>query len=165
MNDDTTWFGTEPHKLHRKDSGNTSIEAANKVDSTSWEEKVFNFISSKGKKGCTQNEVVYHYKDKRSTVSARFAALKEKKLILDTGLIRNGSKVVADYKYKKRYKKTMIHYVKPKTAIQIELEKANERLKKIYKLAKKVDRSKNSSSFGKAVIKLVEFSLSKECKE
>ena len=91
MNDNEDLFGTEPFKLHRKDSPDTSVEAAYLVDTTNLEKMVFNSISSQGEYGCTADVLLtshpgYPY----SSITARFAALERKGLIYYKGDKRKG---------------------------------------------------------------------------
>jgi hypothetical protein len=89
-------FYTSPHKLHRNDSIDTSIESANNVNSAHLEELVFNTIRSFGIIGCIGEQVLDIHKDKPySSITARFKALLEKGYIEDTGerrVCRSGRK-------------------------------------------------------------------------
>ena len=75
------FFGSAPFKLHRKDSPQTSIEAAQKVDTTKLEKIVYEAI--KGfPDGCISDDVLrlfpmYPY----SSITARYKSLYEKDLI------------------------------------------------------------------------------------
>jgi hypothetical protein len=84
-------FGTDPRKLHRRESIDTSIEAAHAVDTTKLEELVLRAVYSAGIIGAIQDDALrafpaYPY----SSITARFASLLEKKLIEDTGTRRAG---------------------------------------------------------------------------
>ena len=84
-------FGTPPHMLVRKNDPDTSHEAAYAVDTTKLEAMVFKAIESFGYGGCISDDVrrlypTYPY----SSVTARYSALLEKGLIVDTGARRPG---------------------------------------------------------------------------
>ena len=85
-------FGTEAYKLHRKDSIDTSVEAAHSVDTTSLEEMVYKEIASYGKSGCISDEVLSKYPNfPYSSITARFASLERKGLIYRDGDKRKGN--------------------------------------------------------------------------
>ena len=79
------FFGTEPFKLHRKDSPETSREAAQGVDSTKLEQIVYEAI--KGfPNGCISDEVLEALPDYRySSITPRYRALLDKGFIEITG--------------------------------------------------------------------------------
>lgn len=84
-------FGTDPRLLHRSDSPETSVEAANAVDSTRLEKMVYEDIASFGDDGCIANDLLrlrpgFPY----SSITARFAALERKELIYYRGDKRKG---------------------------------------------------------------------------
>lgn len=85
-------FGTDPSKLHRSDSIDTSIEAAYEVDTSRLEREVYLVIKSFGNRGCISDEVrarfpYYPY----SSITARYRALLDKRLIEDTGVRMPGA--------------------------------------------------------------------------
>ena len=93
MNLDKSWFdgkvekffGSPPFKLHRKDSPETSKEAAQTVDSTKLEQIVYEAIRG-FPDGCISDEVLealpqYGY----SSVTPRYRALLDKGFIEITG--------------------------------------------------------------------------------
>lgn len=85
-------FGTEPFKLVRRDDPDTSFEAAEKVDTTKLEALVWSVIKEFGAKGCISDDVrkkLHHFP--YSSVTARYKALSEKKMIEYTGEKRQGS--------------------------------------------------------------------------
>ena len=91
----TEQFGTPPHKLHHKDGPETSKIAAHAVDTTTWEEMVYQVVCGFGSKGCIQDEVLDKMKELAgqvpySTVTARFKALSDKDLIRYKGTTRKG---------------------------------------------------------------------------
>jgi hypothetical protein len=92
MNDQKTFnFGTEAHKLHRKDSLGTSIESAYSVDTTRLEEMVYNEIASFGNAGCISDDILYKYPSfPYSSITARFASLERKGLIYRNGEKKRG---------------------------------------------------------------------------
>ena len=84
-------FGTEPHKLHRTDSPDTSVEAAYAVNTTKLEEMVFNAIKASGEHGVTASVLLRMYADRPySSITARFSALERKGLIYYQGDKRKG---------------------------------------------------------------------------
>jgi hypothetical protein len=96
---DKTWFGGEvgkffgspAFKLARKDSPQTSKQAALLVNTTSLEQLVYETIGT-FPNGCIQDEVLAKLPGKPySSVTARFKSLLEKGYIEDTGLTRAGN--------------------------------------------------------------------------
>jgi hypothetical protein len=84
-------FGTEPHKLHRSDSPDTSVESAYAVDTTKLEEMVFNAIKASGDHGVTASVLLRMYANRPySSITARFSALERKGLIYYQGDKRQG---------------------------------------------------------------------------
>lgn len=84
-------FGTEPRKLVRRHDPATSVDAACKVNSSDLERLVFNAIKTFGFPGCISDDVrdmfpTYPY----SSITARYKALIDKKLVIDTGERRAG---------------------------------------------------------------------------
>jgi len=79
------FFGTEPFKLHRKDSPETSREAAQGVDTTKLEQIVYEAI--KGfPNGCISDEVLEALPDYRySSITPRYRALLDKGFIEISG--------------------------------------------------------------------------------
>jgi hypothetical protein len=85
------FFGTEPFKMVRKDDPDTSMDAAEKVDSTTLERQVYEVIA-KHPDGCIAEEVMSHFPNHGvQTISPRFAPLLRKGLIQDTGKRRKAS--------------------------------------------------------------------------
>ena len=85
------FFGTEPFKMVRKDDPETSMDAAEKVDSTTLERQVYEVIA-KHPDGCIAEEVMSHFPNHGvQTISPRFAPLLRKGLIEDTGKRRKAS--------------------------------------------------------------------------
>lgn len=84
-------FGTEPFKLVRPGDPDTSHEAAEAVDTTKLEAMVYQAILSFGPHGCISDQLRHRfYMYPYSSITARYAALIEKKLIYDTGERRPG---------------------------------------------------------------------------
>ena len=90
---DKTWFGgaverffgTPAFKLARRKDPDTSMDAAEKVDSTTLEQQVYEAIA-KHPNGCIAEEVMSHFPNHGvQTISPRFAPLLRKGLIEDTG--------------------------------------------------------------------------------
>lgn len=84
-------FGTDPRKLFRKESPDTSVEAACSVDTTRMEQLVYEKICEYGEEGCIADDLLrdlfgYPY----SSVTARFRALLDKGFIELTGEKRKG---------------------------------------------------------------------------
>lgn len=85
-------FGTEPFKLARRDDPETSHAAAEKVDTNKLEALVWSVIREFGPKGCISDDVRKKlHSFPYSSVTARYKALDEKKLIEFTGEKRQGS--------------------------------------------------------------------------
>jgi len=83
-------LGTPAHKLHRAESPVTSVEAAYSVDTTRLEGMVFDAVC-KHKLGCIQDQVLAQFPGyPYSSITARFRALLDKGLIVDTGEKRAG---------------------------------------------------------------------------
>jgi DNA-binding transcriptional ArsR family regulator len=90
---ETEKFGTDPSKLHRLESPDTSKEAAYSVDTTHLEYEVLEIIRSFGDVGCISDEVRFHpamLGKPYSSVTARYKALMDRNLIEDTGERRKG---------------------------------------------------------------------------
>ena len=84
-------FGTPAHHLHRTDDVDTSVEAANLVDTSELESLVYETIKSFGDRGCISDEVRAKLPGlPYSSVTARYRALLDKDLIVDTGERRKG---------------------------------------------------------------------------
>jgi len=79
------FFGTEPKMMVRSTDPDTSIDAAEKVDSTTLEQKVYEVIA-KYPDGCIADDVMTHFPNHGvQTISPRFAPLIRKGFIEDTG--------------------------------------------------------------------------------
>lgn len=84
-------FGTEPRKLSRATSPDTSLHAAAKVDTTKLEELVYEAICRYGARGCISDDVLSCFPNlPYSSVTARYRALLDKGFIEDTGERRPG---------------------------------------------------------------------------
>jgi len=85
------FFGTEPKMMVRTTDPDTSMDAAEKVDSTTLEQKVYEAIA-KHPNGCIAEEVMSHFPNHGvQTISPRFAPLIRKGFIEDTGERRKAS--------------------------------------------------------------------------
>ena len=85
------FFGTEPKMMVRTTDPDTSMEAAEKVDSTKLEQLVYEVIA-KHPDGCTSEELMAHFPNHGvQTISPRFAPLIRKGFIEDTGERRRSS--------------------------------------------------------------------------
>jgi hypothetical protein len=83
-------YGTDPWKLSRKTSPETSKIAGNSVDSAALEAAVYESIK-RFPYGCSQDDVLAMHPGKPySSITARFKALLDKGLIRDTGLRKPG---------------------------------------------------------------------------
>ena len=72
-------FGTHIAKLFRKNDPQTSFQAAEKVDTTKLEKKVYEAIKSFGDNGCISDQVLEMFPTMPySSVTARYKALLEK---------------------------------------------------------------------------------------
>lgn len=81
--DDDWFFGTDPHFLHRRDSPQTSIDAAYGVNTGKLEKMTFKTICDYGDRGCIQDDVLDAYPySPYSSITARFCALERKNLIV-----------------------------------------------------------------------------------
>jgi hypothetical protein len=96
---DKTWFGgaverffgTPAFKLARRKDPDTSMDAAEKVDSTTLEQQVYEVIA-KYPNGCISDEILEHFPDRGvQTISPRYAPLIRKGFIEDTGERRKSS--------------------------------------------------------------------------
>lgn len=82
-------FGTDPHKLVRRDSPTTSHEAAQAVDTTALEQLVYEAIGTYPE-GCIADELLERFSQyPYSSITARFRALIDKGFIEIIGT-RNG---------------------------------------------------------------------------
>jgi hypothetical protein len=84
-------FGTDPRRLVRTNSPDTSHAAAESVDTSRLEQMVYEAILNFGQRGCISDEVRkvfsgYPY----SSITARYRALIDKGYIEDTGERRQG---------------------------------------------------------------------------
>lgn len=84
-------FGTDPKYLVRKDSPDTSHEAAEYVDTSRLEQMVYEAIKGFGARGCISDEVRAKFSGyPYSSITARYRALLDKGFIEDTGQRRQG---------------------------------------------------------------------------
>lgn len=88
-------FGTDPKKLARRHDPDTSHEAAHAVKTAKWERRVYKAIKKHGEQGATQDQIIDMICARfgsvpYSTITARFKALEEKRLIFYTGDKRKG---------------------------------------------------------------------------
>ena len=86
-------FGTEARKLARRDSLDTSKEAAAKLNPAGLEKEVHDVIINAGPRGVISDEVraALPHISSYSSVTARYKALKEKNLIVATEKKRPGA--------------------------------------------------------------------------
>lgn len=84
-------FGTPAHHLHQAGAVDTSVAAAHQVDTSELEALVYETIKSFGDRGCISDEVRAMLPGlPYSSVTARYRALLDKDLIVDTGERRKG---------------------------------------------------------------------------
>lgn len=75
-------YGTEPHKLARRDGPGTSAAAASSIDTTALERMVHDAIERHGSGGCIADDVLAEFPGfAYSSITARFSALERKGLI------------------------------------------------------------------------------------
>ena len=85
MNGDNI-FGTDPRHLVRRDGTDTSREAAHSIDTTKLEMMVYEAIKAHGINGCISDRIREMYpKLPYSSVTARYRALLDRGLIVDSG--------------------------------------------------------------------------------
>jgi hypothetical protein len=87
-------LGTDARKLVRREGPDTSRDAAYSIDTTILEGKVYAAICGFGARGCTSDEVraLPQFGEMAySSVTARYRALLDKHLIVDTGERRRGA--------------------------------------------------------------------------
>lgn len=84
-------FGTDPKHLVRRESPDTSHEAAEHVDTSRLEQMVYEAIKGFGMRGCISDEVRAKFSGyPYSSITARYRALLDKGYIEDTGQRRQG---------------------------------------------------------------------------
>jgi|GEM_PF-2876632 len=88
-------FGKDPGQLHRKNAPDTSVAAANKVDSKGDEEKVYAIICQHPN-GITAKELGPLMGKAMSSFSGRISGLIEKRMVKDSGRRRDGCRVIVD---------------------------------------------------------------------
>lgn len=78
--------------MYRSDSIDTSVEAAHSIDTSYLEKLVYDVIYSFGSQGCISDEVRAELDTLTyGSVTARFAPLIKKNMIVDTGERREGN--------------------------------------------------------------------------
>ena len=82
-------FGTDPKKLARTGDPGTSHIAAHSVDTGRWERRVLEAVCAFGSRGAIQDDILdwiqaKYGPQKYPTITARFKALQEKRLIIYT---------------------------------------------------------------------------------
>jgi len=84
-------FGTPARKLARSNDPDTSKDAAESVDTTKLESMVYDAICRFGNAGCISDEIRDAFPSMPySSVTARYRALLDKGMIVDTGARRPG---------------------------------------------------------------------------
>ena len=87
-------FGTDPRKIIRKDAPDTSIVAGHTVDTKTDERKAYHFYKKVGAKGLTSKELAKKMQKPLNAISGRITALRDKKLITDSGYRRDKCRVM-----------------------------------------------------------------------
>jgi len=88
---DQSFFGTNPRRMARNTDPDTSLTAAESVDSARLERMVYGVICMYPM-GCTSDQIMRHFPNQGvQTISPRYAPLIRKGLIVDTGERRKGS--------------------------------------------------------------------------
>lgn len=91
MNDHDVSPETRTEMLHRHHASDTSIEAAESIDTTRLEQMILEDIELAGVWGMTQDDLLHmHPRLAYSSITSRPAALKRKGLIYDSGERRLG---------------------------------------------------------------------------
>ncbi|MCA9244452.1 MAG: hypothetical protein KDA32_10885 [Phycisphaerales bacterium] len=86
-------FGTDPHKLHRRDAPETSVAAAHRVNTVTDESRVYGIIHDSGDYGATLREISDRLCKQMNQVSGRVTSLLAKKIIKTTGRQRKRCRV------------------------------------------------------------------------
>lgn len=86
-------FGTDPHKIHRTDAPDTSVDAAHDVDTAGDERIVFNHFLAHPK-GLTIKDLEPMMGKPRNTFSGRISRLLEKNMVEDSGERRDRCRVI-----------------------------------------------------------------------
>lgn len=88
-------YKTDPHKLHRTDSPETSKVAARKVDSARLKQFVYDEVKAAGEHGITGKEICAKHTDlPYSSITARPKSLEEDGLIYYRGDKREGARIM-----------------------------------------------------------------------
>jgi DNA-binding MarR family transcriptional regulator len=90
---DPFWFGTQAHKLARRDGPETSKDAAASIDTTRLEQLVYRAVLDCGAHGCISDDVrrqLAWRKLSYSSVTARYKSLIDKGYIRLAGSKRKG---------------------------------------------------------------------------
>jgi hypothetical protein len=84
-------FGTQARKLVRRDDPDTSHDAAKSVDTSRLEAMVYDAIKTFGETGCISDQIRDAFPNMPySSVTARYKALMDKGMIVDTGKRKPG---------------------------------------------------------------------------
>ena len=88
-------YGTDPHTIHRKDAPDTSVAAAHRVDTAKDEEAIFKmFCNAMATHGLTVKDIAKRMGKQVNQISGRLTALQDKKMIEDSGIRRDGCRVM-----------------------------------------------------------------------
>ncbi len=105
MQDELFDYGTDSRKLHTTDASIASVEAAQRLDSAKWEQRVHEAVRHFGPSGCILDDVWTlivkqdyagipahnpRFSSLANTISGRFRALRDNGHIINTGELRAG---------------------------------------------------------------------------
>lgn len=91
-------YGQHPGEMVRRTDPGTAREAAERVNSAGWEQSVHEVIIARGLTGATIKEVTDSFGEEHlTTVGPRFAPLRRKGLIFNSGKVRGGRIVFMDH--------------------------------------------------------------------
>ena len=93
MNQEKFEFGTDPHRIHRREAPETSVQAAYKVDTATDEETVFKLLCN-NPKGLTLKDLARMMSKQNNQISGRITALLSKRMVEDSGERRDGCRVI-----------------------------------------------------------------------
>ena len=83
-------FGTDPHLLHRRGGPDTSIAAAEAVDTASLEEAIHKIVVASGDEGVISSELIKSFPQAPYSITQRYSGLERKGYIYYKGDTRKG---------------------------------------------------------------------------
>lgn len=87
-------FGTDPRRIIRKGAPDTSIVAGHTVDTKTDERRAYNLYKKAGANGLTSKQLAKKMQKPLNAISGRITALRDKKLIMDSGYRRDKCRVM-----------------------------------------------------------------------